>query len=222
MKRNIILIFLCLFTSFAGQSKEPQSVTWGIRAGFNVSNFYYDGDLDFDPIPGFSAGVVADIPIKDWIGINTGLYFSTKGGETSMYLGDYDNVYDMECDATVQSMYLEIPVLASFRFYPSDKNRFELNVGPYFACGVGGETEATVTGEYQREKVTVIVKEDTFGNNKALDKRFDLGWALGAGFTHKKVYLGLQYEIGFLNLLEDDEYDICTNGNFSISVGYNF
>lgn len=222
MKRNIILFFLCLIASFAGQAKEPQSVTWGIRAGFNVSNFYSDGETDFDPIPGFSVGAVADIPIKDWIGINTGLYFTTKGAKTSMYLGDYDNVRDIDCDATVQSMYLEIPVLASFRFYPSDKNRLELNVGPYFACGVGGESEVTATAEYQRENVTVTIKEDTFGNNKILDKRFDFGWAFGAGFTHKKVYLGLQYEIGFLNLLEDNESEICQNRNFSISVGYNF
>ena len=36
-------------------------------------------------------------------------------------------------------MYLEIPVLASYRYNFSDAAQLQINVGPYFAYGVGGK-----------------------------------------------------------------------------------
>ncbi len=46
---------------------------------------------------------------------------------------------------------------------------------------------------------------------------------LGAGVVWKRIYFGLGYDIGCLNLLkESDGEGTLRNSCFSISVGYNF
>ena len=68
-------------------------------------------------------------------------------------------------------------------------------------------------------------KGDIFGD-EGIFKRSDLGVRLGAGVVWNRIYFGLGYDIGCLNLAKD----VLTNGGdgtmrnncFSISVGYNF
>lgn len=50
-----------------------------------------------------------------------------------------------------------------------------------------------------------------------------LGVRLGAGVVWKRIYFGLGYDIGCLNLVkESDGEGTMRNNCFTISVGYNF
>lgn len=61
-----------------------------------------------------------------------------------------------------------------------------------------------------------------FGDEGGL-KRSDLGVRLGAGVVWKRIYFGLGYDIGCLNLVkESDGEGTMRNNCFTISVGYNF
>ena len=65
-------------------------------------------------------------------------------------------------------------------------------------------------------------KGDIFGDEGGL-KRSDLGVRLGAGVVWKRIYFGLGYDIGCLNLVkESDGEGTMRNNCFTISVGYNF
>lgn len=63
-----------------------------------------------------------------------------------------------------------------------------------------------------------------FGKDKddsANWKRFDFGWSLGAGVTFDRIYVGLQYDFGFINMVRESDAHP-KNRNFSLSVGYSF
>ncbi|MCD8275111.1 MAG: porin family protein [Alistipes sp.] len=53
-----------------------------------------------------------------------------------------------------------------------------------------------------------------------MDAGSDFGLKIGVGATWKSIYLGVGYELGFLNLGYDDLK--AKNRNFMVSVGYNF
>ena len=98
--------------------------------------------------------------------------------------------------------YLQIPVLVTIQPF----------AGLYYGLGIGGKMKAN--GE----------KDDIFGDDGML-KRSDLGVRLGAGVVWNRIYFGLGYDIGCLNLIQKDLVNgdgTIRNNCFSISVGYNF
>lgn len=65
-------------------------------------------------------------------------------------------------------------------------------------------------------------------------KRFDFGLSFGTGVDISKFYVGVKYDLGLTNIADKDQYTKYNdngekdgkykikNGNFSVSVGYNF
>ena len=137
--------------------------------------------------------------------VQTGLYLQNKGYKEKE--GDYE--------LTANPMYLEIPVLASYRYNFSDAAQLQINVGPYFAYGVGGKIKETDEGDED--------KWDCFGDKGADWKRFDCGLQIGAGLTiAKNYYIGAAYEFGFSNIAKNSGDGKLKNKNWMFSVGYNF
>lgn len=171
--------------SFWNDDQVEQRVTWGVRAGMNLSSL--GGDAETDSKIGFKAGVSADIAIVQSFYINTGLFYSMQGYEPK---GDSDG--DMTAG------YLNLPIYASYRLNFAEESQLQINFGPYLAYGLHGDD----------------------GYFDAL-KRFDMGLGVGAGYTFKRWYLGLDYQFGLMNINDAGEGSI-KNKNFSITLGYNF
>ena len=136
-------------------------------------------------------------------------------------------------------LFMEVPLLVSYRHTLSDGLQLQLQTGPYLAYGLGGKTST----EWERMEIVTggfsfrssgTTETDTFGHDaEAQDpkdrgagiKRFDMGWNLGAGLAFARFYVGLAYEWGFLNLCEAGAWDegaSLRTRNLRISVGYNF
>lgn len=106
--------------------------------------------------------------------------------------------------------YLQIPVLVNYHFNIKDIVTIQPFAGLYYGFGIGGKVKAG--GE----------KGDIFGDEGGL-KRSDLGVRLGAGVVWNRIYFGLGYDIGCLDLVKDNDSEGKMRNNcFSISVGYNF
>ncbi len=213
-------------------SDHKGKISYGIRAGLNVSNIAGEygpdsGDkLDLDSRVGFHVGGVVDIPITNGFYVQPGLLFTTRGAKDKYTYSE--SGYSEESSAKYRPMYLQIPVLASFRADVSESVNIQVNVGPHFAFGLGGKCKSEYSdsdGLSDSEKYpffgTSTENEEHFGA-----KRFDVGLSFGAGVTFRKhYYIGIVYDLGLMNMAIDKEWSKDAkfhNRNFSIQLGYNF
>ncbi|MCD8281714.1 MAG: PorT family protein [Prevotella sp.] len=220
--KKLVLLFACAFcmlSASAQSASENEGVTWGVRAGFNLSNQHGYGE-NAGSKPGFHVGVVADIPIiSQYFYVQPGLYYTMKGYKAS-YSDSDDGYYWKETEKTTPS-FLEIPILLSGRYAFNDKVGVQVDFGPYLAIGIAGKYKDEETETYDGETDTDKYDCDYFGDKKGIGgKRFDFGLSVGAGVTFvKHYYLGLHYELGLTNAYK---YEKIKNRNFMISLGYNF
>lgn len=198
-------------SSFFSTEKSDEGVVFGIRGGILGANMSFSEDgSSYSPGSriGFNAGVNVDIPLMQSLHLQTGLFLQQKG-------------FKMEEDGEtwkVNPMYLQIPVLASYRYAFSDACELQINVGPYLAYGISGKSKYEVGGDE--------AEYDFFGGEDDDDsecaKSFDMGLSFGAGVTvAKHYYLGFSYDLGLTNIGRDDDGSI-KNKAWMINLGYNF
>ena len=193
MKKFLMTAVLGMF-ALAGFSQ----VKWDAKVGMNFSNVTkYD---DAKALPGFQLGVGMDYGFSESWSLQSGLLISSKG-------------YKIE-DVKVRPIYLDIPILAAYKFNISDNTKFVINAGPYLAFGLGGKA-----------------KDDNFDlklfkSDEGDWKRFDLGIQYGIGLEIGDHYLvNLTGQNGFISPFDyPDGYDgdKPKNMTFSIGVGYRF
>ncbi len=53
-------------------------------------------------------------------------------------------------------------------------------------------------------------------------KRFDMGLGVGAGYTLKRWFLGIDYQFGLMDINDMGGDGTIKNNNFSVTIGYNF
>ena len=237
------------FRSMFGTDQKG-SLSYGVRAGYNVSNFYghvfYGGKKESlgENISPFSGGHIygiVDIPVTNGFYIQSGLGFSSKGSaERYKDVQKSDGYYSRDVDLYAEvPFYLEIPVLASFRADVARNVNLQVGVGPYFAVAVGGRSYDIDNGSgwdrndgerwhwHDVESSPMFSKDGNRGIS-----RFDTGLTFTAGVTlFRHYYAGISYDIGLNNimnrkalaqLIEAGGAAYMHNGTFSISVGYTF
>ncbi len=192
-------------SSFFSTERADQPVTFGIRGGVNFAKQSISSDgysFSLKSNVGFNVGVSVDIPILESFYLQSGLYYTVKGYK----LEGEDYEYEEAATEKVNPSYLEIPILASYRYNFSDRTQLQINFGPYVACGIAGKYK------FGDEEVDYFDDEN---------KRFDAGLAFGAGMTFGHIFVGLNYDLGLTNTLKDSEESF-KNRCLSINVGYNF
>mgnify|MGYP002625895421 CR=1 FL=1 len=204
-------------SSFFSTEKADNPVTFSIRGGVNFSNLSVEGE-GLDSRTGFHGGVNVDIPLLQSLYLSTGLYYTTKGYGKVHEEGEY--MVENKVEHKASANYLEIPVLASYRYDFSDNAQLQVNVGPYFAYGIGGKIKYT-ENEYYRSLGSWAINEERESDYFDDDtNKFDVGLQIGAGMTFAKhIYLGVAYEFGFVNVIDDVK---SKNSNFMVSLGYQF
>lgn len=216
MKRIILSLAAVLsFVSAMAQTywdtqRSERPVTFGVRAGINSSKQYAtDIHADQDSRIGFQFGLEADINIIRSFSINTGVMLIQRGWKNSY--SDSRGKLETKDNA----MYVEVPVLGSYRVKLSDQASFQLNLGPYFAYGVSGKTKTTNTfGQ------SYSYNYDSFDKDRGC-KRFDVGVHLGTGITYHHIFAGISYERGLVNAWQQANYEY-QNGTIAFTMGYNF
>lgn len=215
--------------SFFSTEKADHGVTFGIRGGLNVAGLSTKAEkgeivtcTGKNGI-GYNAGLNVDIPIVRSMYIQTGLYWTVKTAkmETSEGRNEYNT-------SKFNPSFIEIPLLASYRYNLSNKIQLQVNLGPYFAYGVAGKDD----GDDNLFKDT---KDTNYRYPKYL-KPFDAGIKVGTGITINRFFVGISYEKGFSNLAYKEAGSSSRDGsfayefniqsikthNFSVNVGYDF
>jgi hypothetical protein len=113
--RKLLVIAFIAITMF---SINAQPLRFGVKAGFNASN--YKADANTIPQLGFQIGATAAYSLSNQISIQPEVLFTLKG------------------DSNRDPYYLEIPVHVKFSF-PAQSRKWYVSAGGYWAYGLYGK-----------------------------------------------------------------------------------
>jgi len=183
MQSNLLCALVLFMTaSFGMLHAQDENVTteFGVKGGFNMSNFLSDDDevSDENMLYGFNAGVYATLPVSDFVAIQPEILFTTRGSEL-----EYNDAFGSQ-KAKFKLNYIEVPLLVRVNI---TKN-FNLQAGGYASYLVSSK----VTGEG-----TVDFDEDI--DTDDLNK-FDAGIVAGVGVDFSPISLGVRYNYGLTTI----------------------
>ncbi len=216
MKRmTFLFILFCLVTGVAAQSnfwngeKDNGPITFEVQAGVNLSKFT-KVDRWGDTKLGLNVGVMAEKPIFYSLSVKAGLLYTMKGAK-----GKNNGGFGGTLETTFSPSYLEIPVMASYRYQITDDLSGQFDLGPYFAYGLHGKNKKEYSGSGVAKDSNT--EEDVF----KYIKRFDWGVRFGPQVVYKNMYsLSLSYETSLTDI--SDMGGEVGNSNWSINLGYRF
>lgn len=201
MKTLKTILFISIFLVVINVNAQEKKTTFGIKIGLNASALGSADDKEFDNIKtrtGFHAGFTIDHAFTNKWFLLTGLEYTVKGTKI-----EYSSYHDWD----VAAAYVQLPLCAGFKIYPSDQIAILFNLGPYFAYGLHGKVNTG--GE----------KDNTFSDY--FMKKFDCGINLGATLEWQKMCLKLGGDIGLINIMQE-WYSEAHMNNFAFSLGYKF
>ena len=165
-----------------------------IRGGLNLSKFeFINGDglywlKNVKQNPGFNAGAMLDVPIKNTFSLETGILLSSKGvkiSDNEVSEGEYLNRENL--------LYLDIPVLCKITV-PVKKVKIFAMAGPYLGQALSGKSiQGVVVNSVHKEFDAEIQWGDRYHG-------FDYGAKTGIGLRYKKYQIGASYALGLQDL----------------------
>jgi len=223
-KVSIILLAVFLTASYA-----HAQFTFGVRAGFNLTNVSesYDGekpdkDERYKFTPGFQIGVVGDYAISDAISIQPGLLFAQQGAKIG-----WDD--DSDAKLVIGLNYLQVPINVQYKLDLGGANLL-LQAGPYLGFGLGGKLKFwdEKGKRVSDDDLKKLEDEDDWwkfkmgGDEKKHDlKGLDFGIGLGAGVQFGAIQVGVGYNLGLANM-SFGEKEKWTNNGLALTVTYLF
>lgn len=219
MKRLLIGVICALAgtcayaqNSFWDTTKSTEGISLSADLGMNVASL--TKQTMWGSKVGLNIGIMAEKPIINSLSVKAGLFYTMKGAK-----GSRDTGFGATLRTTLDPGYLEIPILASYRYQLNEKIRLQFDLGPYFAFGLHGEDVKKVSGGASSPTKTVY---KLFGSKGQMNS-FDLGLRFGPEIVlNDKLRAGLAYEIGFTNAMSEECNSGIKNSNFMINVGYTF
>lgn len=215
MKVYFKFMFVVLLLTVTSKS---YSQSFSAKAGLNLSKFYsqdYGEEVEGLKInPGFHIGGMVEFPVTEMFSFETGLIFSTKGAKYYEADRSDDYVYD----GRVNLSYLNVPVNAKVNFNVGGIKIFG-TAGPTVGYGIIGKSKSKETSRGRTTKESYDIE---WGSDNEI-KRFDLGVAAGIGVEINSIIVGVNYDLGLLNLSREAQGGyILKNRVFGLSVGYRF
>lgn len=179
-KLLIIILFISPLLSIA----QPKI---GARGGINLANFIYKPSYPGDTkgagtlLFRFNAGIQIEIPLNDndnWF-LYTGPFYSGKGNRVR---AKYRNP---SFDTVVTFLnYIELPILAGYKFNSGENNRLVAAAGPYAAYGFNGRVEYHNSPDRTKKN---LHRSDSYY------KRIDVGFSVSGILEHKEKF-GLRFD----------------------------
>lgn len=193
MKKFLIMVVFALTTLNISAQEESR---FNFNAGIGMSSVV-GSDADTKLTIAYKVGLTYDLKAAENFYVIPGIEFVAKGFKS-------DNV-----NGTVNMSYIEVPIVAAYKFNIADGMRLVIKIGPYAAYGIfGSDLEFYNNGK----KINIFDKDDGL-------KRFDAGALGGIGLEFEQFTIGAEYSRGFIKL--DSNYTQY-NQAFGLVFGYKF
>ena len=215
----LVLTFIAVATTAMAQSpwwdntKSTEGISLSGELGLNLSQFTHVKRWN-GVKAGINIGVMAEKSILNSLSAKAGIFYTMKGT-----VGNNDGGFGGNLKTTFSPSYLEIPILASYRYTLNDAIRLQFDFGPYFAFGLHGKDVKKYSGSNVAHDSNTEI--DLFGGDNPQLKRFDFGFRFGPQIVWKNRYsASIAYEVSAINISKMGGN--VGNGNFMINIGYKF
>lgn len=200
---------------FNSSYTEEHNVYYGLRLGWSLATVNSDDDiLDGGSVrSGLNIGAVIGFQLSPAapVYLETGLFYTEKGGNGRVELSD--GVTSERVKFTYDLNYLELPILAKYKYDIDGNFSIQPFAGGWLACGVGGKVKNYGTSKDNRAAYSSF-SGDFF-------KRFDGGLRIGCGAEYQMIYAEMAYDFGLANICHSD-FDTSRTGCFYLNFGVNF
>ena len=194
--KHIKGVVLAALILAAFNTVSQAQIKFGIRAGLNAANVSFTNLPDKKERFGFHVGGFADVPISpNFMSIQPELSYSVKGAGFK-FLNE---------SQTVNMNYIDLLTPVAFKL-----DAFDLQVGPFVSFLISSPDYKS----YNDNKVTV----DAF-------KKFDAGLTAGLSYNFSKMFVGVRYNQGFIDVTQDNSRPFLGSGKNAVgqvSLGYKF
>ncbi|SEH92802.1 Opacity protein [Paenimyroides aquimaris] len=198
--KKVILSMIALIAAGASAFAQQQ-VKFGPKAGVNFANLSNIG-FDNEMKTGFYVGAFAEIKFNDKFSIQPELLYSSQGTKVSEVLIPFGSI-----EAKWNLDYINIPILA--KYYIVDG--FSVEAGPQIGFLVKSETKV--------ESGSSAGTIDTKSSRNSTDFGLGLGLAYDLPMG---LFVNGRYNLGFSDIMKDNNGDAIKNNVIQIGIGYKF
>jgi len=210
------MLVLCTLLLCATITAQTEKVKIGVKAGLNIASLTFDeNELESSQKTGFTAGIMAEIPLAKNFSVQPEVLYSQQGMKFSY--SDID-VANSSYESTITLNYLNIPVMLKYYVLKG----LSVQAGPQIGILLKSNNK------YQDN----FLGYDNHENYNLSDytNAFDTSVNLGLGYQFKdKFYVDLRYNISYSDVFKEAN----SNGNyvinsdmrnrvFQITIGYFF
>lgn len=213
--KKIFLSLAALVLAVSLNAQNYERSIFGVRAGVNVSTMNIGLDvssLNLNIRPESYVGFNAGMNYQQLLLKSAPLYFETGLGVSLSGFA----MEEMDCSL----WYLQLPVMLSYKFFDHDF-AFYPSAGLVYSFGVAGSVNYTSGG--------TTTSESVFTGDSQAFHRSDLGVRIGVNAEWKRIYLGVSYTIGVLDIAKTTEAaagsTVGTSADsrvLAVTLGYNF
>ncbi len=164
-KRFLLLAALAMFFQIGAAVGQT---TFGAKAGLNLSNLSIEDADDSNLLPGFHAGLFANLPLGGAFSVQPELVYTQKGSKWESGVGD--------SEVKLNLGYLELPVNLVYNLAPD----FDFQLGPYIGYLLSSKLDSDFDIDLDKDQFNPL----------------DFGLQGGLRFFLKPVYLGFTYKYG--------------------------
>lgn len=214
MKKIFVLLCATVFALTASAQ-----VTWNVKAGIGSAwNVINAPSGSSKPHIVGKLGVGIETPLSNNLSFMPSLEFAIKGSKRESKWGD------ASLSEKLNLTYIQLPIMAAYRFNATNRINVVAKLGPYFAYALSGKVKTTyIEGEHAYIEGGFEDGDYDFFKDNEGRKRFDAGLIIGVDFEFNRFVAGLEYERAFTNYFEDNEYGVkIKNSAAYITVGYKF
>lgn len=196
-------LFITLLMIISSMSISAQETNFGVRGGLNFSNFFASEPDDTNLRTGFNLALTTRASlVEDVLYLKSELGYSGKGSRVESSLGD----------ANLNLGYVDLPLMMSVGF----ADLIYIDAGAY----LGYLASASVSGETSGgSSFNESISRSDFS-------KIDYGWVLGANLELNPFVVGIRYNYGLQNIIDNDVADFlgtrARNSVFQIYVGFSF
>ncbi len=207
MKKVISILSFCILSIY---HLSAQKISFGVKAGVNQVTL--NGELDFESLTSFHAGITSEFFITDKFSVQPELVYSNQGASSEAFT-ESPFLFTFDSQSDFKLSYLNIPILSKFYI---TKN-LSIEGGPQFGLLLSAKEEVLLN-VHRENNIRTFERENDV---KERFKTIDLALALGINYKWIKGFdMGLRYNLGLSNVFETDP-DL-QNRVLQAYIGYRF